>query len=100
MDTKKEILDFLQVNHQYIIDRYHITKIGLFGSFARDEQTKSSDVDLIIEMEDGIKNMHDLKISLNKYLMQAFDRNVDIAREKYLKPYAKEFILNDVIYVK
>ncbi len=100
MDNKKEILDFLQNNHQHIIEKYHITKLGLFGSFARDEQTKDSDVDLLIEIEDGIKNIHDLKISLNSYLSKAFDRSVDLAREKYLKPYARKFILKDTIYVK
>ncbi len=100
MNTKKEILDFLQINHQYIIEKYHITKLGLFGSFARDEQTANSDVDLLIEIEDGTKNIHDLKVSLNDYLSKAFNRSVDLAREKYLKPYAKELILKDTIYVK
>lgn len=100
MNNKKEILDFLKINHQHILKTYHLTKLGLFGSFARDEQTKDSDVDLLIEIEDGTENIHDLKVSLNKYLSNAFDRSVDLAREKYLKPYAKELILQDTIYVK
>jgi len=100
MNTKKEILDFLQINHQYIVEKYHIKKLGLFGSFARDEQTSESDVDVLIEIEDGTKNIHDLKASLNAYLSKAFNRSVDLAREKYLKPYAKEDILKDTIYVK
>lgn len=99
MNTKKEILEFLSTNHTYILQTYHLTKLGLFGSFARDEQTKSSDVDVLIEMETGTKNVHDLKTALNEYLSKAFDRSVDIAREKYLKPYAKELILKDAIYV-
>jgi len=99
MNTKQEILDFLEINYSYIIEKYHITKIGLFGSFARDEQTQDSDVDLLIEIEDGITDIYDLKVSLNKYLSNAFDRSVDLAREKYLKPYAKELILKDTIYV-
>lgn len=100
MNNKKEILDFLQTNHQYIVEKYHITKLGLFGSFARDEQTENSDVDVLIEIEDGTKNIHDMKVSLNQYLSKAFNRSVDLAREKYLKPYAKDLILKDTIYVK
>jgi len=100
MNTKHEILNFLKHNHSYIITKYHLTKIGLFGSFARDEQSKDSDVDLLIEIEDGITDVHELKISLNHYLSNAFKRSVDLAREKYLKPYAKEFILKDTIYVE
>ncbi len=99
MDTKQEILDFLQSNKIYMQKHYFLTKVGLFGSFARNEQTARSDVDLLIEIEQGTKHVHDLKISLSKYLTQAFGRDVDIAREKYLKPYAKNEILKDTVYV-
>ena len=99
MNTREEILEFLKNNRALLEDKYHITKIGLFGSFARNEQKKSSDVDLLIELEEGTKNIYDLKTSLKLYLSDAFERSVDIAREKYLKPYAKEEILKDTLYV-
>ena len=99
MNTKQEILDFLKLNQSYMKKHYSLTKIGLFGSFARDEQRIDSDVDLLIEIEEDTKNIYDLKNSLSKYLVKAFDRNVDIAREKYLKPYARNEILKDTIYV-
>ncbi|DAB34791.1 MAG TPA: hypothetical protein CFH82_03490 [Sulfurospirillum sp. UBA12182] len=99
MNTKTEILDFLKQNRKFLSETYHITKIGLFGSFAKDEQKEDSDVDLLIDIEEGTPNIHDLKLSLKKYLSNAFGRNVDLAREKYLKPYAKKYILKDVVYV-
>jgi predicted nucleotidyltransferase len=99
MNTKTEILDFLKQNRKFLSETYHITKIGLFGSFAKDEQKEDSDVDLLIDIEEGTPNIHDLKLSLKKYLSNAFGRNVDLAREKYLKPYAKKYILKDVLYV-
>jgi len=99
MNTKDEILTFLQQNKSYLQERFHITKIGLFGSFARDEQTPTSDVDLLIEMDKNVQNLHDTKEALKIFLSHSFHRNVDVAREKYLKPYAKEKILNDTIYV-
>ncbi len=99
MNTKKEILDFLTQNRKFLLENYHITKIGLFGSFSKDEQKENSDVDLLIDIEEGTKDIHDLKLSLKKYLSNAFGRNVDLAREKYLKPYAKKHILKDVVYV-
>jgi len=100
MNSKEEILNFLHKNYVEITKKYHLTKLGIFGSFARDEQREDSDVDILIEIEEGTPNIHDLKTSLNKYLSSSFNRSVDIAREKYLKPYAKEFILKDTIYVK
>lgn len=99
MDSKTEILDFLHSHKLYLKENYHITKIGLFGSFARDETSKNSDVDILIEIDDKIKNIHDTKNSLKEFLSQALDRSVDLAREKYLKPYAKEEILKDILYV-
>ena len=99
MNTKDEIIEFLRQNRKLLSEQYHISKIGLFGSFARDEQAADSDVDLLVEMEDGTQNMHDLKDSLKKYLSGSFGRSVDIARAKYLKPYVKEQILKDAVYV-
>jgi hypothetical protein len=99
MNTQKEIVSFLQDNRGLLLEKYHVTKIGLFGSFARNEQKEDSDVDLLIELEDGTKNVYDLKNSLRQFLSISFERSVDIAREKYLKPYAKEQILKDTLYV-
>ena len=99
MNTQKEILDFLNENKSLLKSKYHITNIALFGSFARNEQKESSDVDLLIELEENTPNVYDLKSSLKNFLSQAFERSVDIAREKYLKPYAKEQILKDALFV-
>ena len=99
MDTKKDILDFLKQNRMYLSNNYHISKIALFGSFAKNKQNDDSDVDILIDIKDDVENIHELKRSLKKYLSNAFDRKVDLAREKYLKPYAKKYILKDAIYV-
>ncbi|MDD5371953.1 MAG: nucleotidyltransferase family protein [Sulfurimonas sp.] len=99
MNTQYEIMNFLQNNRNLLLEKYHVTKIGLFGSFARNEQKENSDVDLLIELEDGVQNIYDLKDSLRQFLSSSFNRSVDIAREKYLKPYAKEQILKDTLYV-
>jgi len=99
VDTKKDILDFLRQNRRYLMDRYHISKIALFGSFAKNRQNEYSDVDILIDIKDGTKDIYELKLSLKEYLSNAFGRKVDIAREKYLKPYAKKYILKDAIYV-
>jgi len=99
MDTKQEILEFLAQNRQFLSENFHLNKIGLFGSFAREEHNENSDVDIIIDIKNGTENIHDLKNSLRTYLSDAFGRKVDLAREKYLKPYAKKYVLKDVLYV-
>jgi len=99
MNTQHEIVNFLHNNRKLLLEKYHVTKIGLFGSFARNEQQENSDVDLLIELEEGTQNVYDLKDSLKQFLSLSFNRSVDIAREKYLKPYAREQILRDTLYV-
>ncbi len=99
MNTQNEIINFLQNNRKLLLEKYHVTKIGLFGSFACNEQKENSDVDLLIELEDDVQNVYDLKKSLKQFLSSSFNRSVDMAREKYLKPYAKEQILKDTLYV-
>ena len=93
------ILIFLQKHYQDIKSDYHILKIGLIGSFARDEQNEKSDIDLLVEFEPETEDIFDLKLKLKQYLSSNFDRDVDICREKYLKPYIKDYILNEAIYV-
>ena len=67
--------------------------------FARNEQTSESDVDLLIDLEENTPRIYEVKRSLRKVLEQQFGRKVEIASERYLKPYYKKEILQDAIYV-
>ncbi|TAL58370.1 MAG: hypothetical protein EPN85_11735 [Bacteroidetes bacterium] len=99
MSNKEEILQFLKNNKIVLSERFHLTKIGLFGSFARGDQKPTSDVDILIEPEDEAKNIFDLEYDLRELLKKQFNRNVDICEEKYIKSYFKPYILRDAIYV-
>ena len=99
MTSKGEILDFLARNKDHFRDRYRIIKIGLFGSYARDEQAENSDIDLIVEFENNTPNLYDLKNDLRLYIKENLNLNVDIAREKYIKPIYRKSILKEAIYV-
>ena len=96
---KEDILGYIRQNKSQFRERFHIVKIGLFGSFARDEQTEQSDIDLIIELEEDTPHIYELKQALRDVLESQFNRPVEIAREKYLKPYAKNVILSEAMYV-
>ena len=47
--TKEDILQFLRENKALLKERFHVDKIMLFGSYARDEATDESDIDILIE---------------------------------------------------
>ena len=98
MLDKTKILTFLRDNLTELKLNYSILKIGLIGSFARDEQNEESDIDLLIEFVPGTTDIYDIKLSLKQYLGSAFNKDIDICREKYLKPFAKKYLLKEVIY--
>jgi predicted nucleotidyltransferase len=99
MLTQQNILNFLSENKLFLREQFHLEKIGIFGSFARNEQNPDSDIDILIEMENNVSNVFDLKWNLREFLKNQFQRDVDICNSKHIKPYAKDYILKDAIYV-
>ncbi len=49
MVTKDIILNYLKQYKQKHLDDYGIKNIGIFGSIAREENTKNSDIDIVVE---------------------------------------------------
>jgi predicted nucleotidyltransferase len=76
-------------------DRYKVSKIGIFGSVARNEANETSDVDIVVDMEPNILKRVNLKIELE----QKFGRKVDVIRYWYgMNKYLKARIDREAIY--
>jgi predicted nucleotidyltransferase len=99
MLSKEQVLETLKQNKHYLFEKYFVKEVGLFGSFSRDQQTADSDIDLLLEIDSTNADLYELKKHIRSYLSQLFNRKVEVARKKYLKPYIREDILNEVIYV-
>lgn len=99
MLNKREILAFLRDKKDDFFSEFQVVKLGLFGSFARDEATLHSDIDLIIEFKQDTDQLFDKKLMIKSIVKEQFNREVDICREKFIKPYFKEQILKSAIYV-
>jgi predicted nucleotidyltransferase len=77
------------------VDRYKVTKIGMFGSVARNDTNENSDVDIVVDMEPNILKHVNLKIELE----QRFGRKVDVIRYWYgMNKYLKARIDREAIY--
>jgi len=96
--TKAFILDFLADHKQEFHDKYGVTKIGLFGSYARDEQREDSDIDIAIEMQQEKKNIRTF-FGLKREMETIFGKKIDIGIESTLKPIVIQYIMNEIIYV-
>lgn len=73
---------------------YKPVRIGIFGSYARGEQTPESDVDILYEFEEVIR-LFDL-VKLQASLQRKLGKKVDLVSEKYIHPKLRERILNEV----
>ncbi len=98
MTTKDQILTFISENKKMLQEKFHITRIGLFGSYARGEQKDSSDIDLLVEFEENTQDLYDLKLQLKEFFRNRFGIETDICREKYIKPRIKKTILKETVY--
>ncbi|HNS33362.1 MAG TPA: nucleotidyltransferase family protein [bacterium] len=72
--SKKEIMEILGKNKEMLL-KYDVKKIGLFGSFVRNEQKPESDIDLFVEFE---KPSFDNFMGVSYYLENLFGRRIEI----------------------
>ena len=100
MKSRDQILAFLKQNKKLFRDRYHIIRIGLFGSYARGDQNANSDIDLLVEFEDNTQDLYDLKLQLKDFFQKNLGIEIDICREKYIKPRIKKSILKETVYAE
>ena len=97
--TKVDILAYLASQKELFKAEFQVTKLGLFGSYATDNAGSDSDIDVIIEFEPQTSQLRDKKEKIRSLIKGRFNKEVDLCREKYIKPYFREHILNSAIYV-
>ena len=93
--TKEEIILFLKTNKDKLQKKFNVNKIGLFGSYAKGQATKDSDIDIIVDMPPSFDGYYNLK----EYLESAFGKKVDLGLEKNIREFIKDKIENEIIYV-
>ncbi len=94
--TKTDILDFLKIHKLEIMQKYSVVKIGLFGSYAKDEADEDSDIDIAIESK---KKDFFIREDLREYLEKHLKKPVDIGYIDSFRDYYKSKIEKEIIYV-
>ena len=97
---RQEIINYLSEHRSELVNKYSLESIGIIGSIARDDYSILSDVDLMVRFKPGTDKIRDKKRDLSESLESTFGRPVQISSEKFLKPYYKESILNDAVYIR
>lgn len=90
---KSEIEKILKDHKPYLAKKFHVKKLGIFGSYARNEYSDTSDLDILVEFERPVGLEF---VELKEYLESLLHKPVDLVTEAALKPTLKDQILNEV----
>ena len=80
-----------------LLKKYGVVRAGIFGSYARGEQKKGSDIDMLIKVKRGI-SLLDL-VDLEKVLELKLSKKVDLLTYGGIHPMLKERILHDEVKI-
>ncbi|MEZ4708631.1 MAG: nucleotidyltransferase family protein [Caldilineaceae bacterium] len=95
--TRNEIRQILRKHLPAMTARYGVVRLGIFGSYVRKEQTPTSDLDLLVEIENPQLTLLQF-IELQHYLSDLLGVEVDLVERETLKPQIGARILQEVEY--
>jgi uncharacterized protein len=95
--TLEEIRQWLVQNKSLLQERYQVRELGIFGSYIRQEQTQTSDVDLLVEFSETPSLLK--FVNLENYLSDHLGVKVDLVHKAGLKPRIGARILAEVVYL-
>jgi predicted nucleotidyltransferase len=98
--NKSKILSVLQTQKPTLGERFGISRLGLFGSYAKDQARTDSDIDLVYELELGKSLMLPDLIALEQLLSEKLKHErVELVDLKYMNPIIRYYMKEEVIYV-
>ncbi len=95
--TKQEVFDTIH-RHRERLQALGVSRLGVFGSFARGEARSESDIDMLVEFGPGRKSF-DAFMELAFFLEEILGRRVELVTVESLSPHLGPHILAEVEYV-
>lgn len=98
VNSKQQVINLIVKNKQ-AFGNLGAKKVGLFGSFARGQQTDESDVDLLVDFLPEQKSYRNF-LNVADLAEKLLDRKVEVLTPQSLSPYLAPYIEKDVTYVQ
>lgn len=95
--SKQDILEIIRQTRPELADRFGVERLGLFGSFVREEEKRRSDIDLLVSFRRDIDLFEFL--DLKEFLQERLHHKVDLVMDSALKPAIGKRIRAEVEYV-
>lgn len=97
VQKKDDIIQLLQLNKD-VLQSFCVRRIGLFGSFNAGTNNDESDIDLLVDFEEGKKNFKNYT-GAYLFLKDVLKREIDFVTTESLSPYIMPVVLNTIEYV-
>ncbi len=94
---RDEALEILSANRERLKD-FSVKSLAIFGSVARNEATDASDIDILVEFEEGRSVGLFLFVRLQRFLAEILGCKVDLATPDALREEMREQILKEAIH--
>jgi predicted nucleotidyltransferase len=97
MYTRQEILAMLKNKKPDLEKLYSVSELGLFGSFARGDFGKDSDIDIFVDFNNNIDGFDYIRLAHE--LEDLFQHKIDLVSRKGVKPQYLPFVEKTLIHV-
>jgi predicted nucleotidyltransferase len=99
MEGKKSIEEIKRIINRHkreLEEKFKVKRIGIFGSYVRNEQNETSDIDILVELKEPIGFLF---IHLADFLEEILQLKVDLITPEAIKPNRQKYIMEEIIYV-
>ena len=96
-DSKQDVITRLKALKKEMAVRYRVKGLELFGSVAREEHKEVSDIDILVEFEDGA-DLFDL-VGLGLFLEEKLKRKVDVVPKRSLRAELRSSVLTEAVAI-
>ena len=96
MKIAEEIKNILAEYEEELRSKFHVKKLGIFGSYARNEQRENSDVDIMVDFEGPIRLEF---VDLAECLETILGVTVDLVPRDAIKANRWKYVAQDLLYV-
>ena len=97
MKNKLHIKEEIKETIISILVKHGIKRILVFGSYARNEATSKSDLDLIVDFPEGTSLLDHVGIEIE--LSEALNMKIDLLSRNGISPYIKDHVLKEAIVI-
>lgn len=95
--TRAEMLDTLRAHQPMLAEQFGVVELAVFGSFARDQATDRSDIDILVRFEGPATSRPYFGVQF--YLEDLLGRPVDLVTDKALRSEFRPYVEREAVHV-